>query len=204
MTPSTNGNGFYHSANYRKHTYDNPLHQWHLRVFLDRLYEMVEQVRPRTVLDAGCGEGFVVSFLKERDPSLQLTGTDLNADAIQYAREHFSDTADFRIGDIYDLPFETDAFDLVICSEVLEHLDKPERALEELKRVSREHVLITVPLEPYFQWLNNLGRLVGIGDDIGHVNFWKRQDFDELMAGHFGEVQTDWKQIYQLGLGRVS
>jgi ubiquinone/menaquinone biosynthesis C-methylase UbiE len=197
-------NGNYYSANFRKHTYDNALHQWHLKVFMNRLNEMVRLASPRSVLDAGCGEGFVLSFLKSENPRLDLTGTDLSHSAIEYARKHFSEVGDFRQGNIYELPFEDDSFDLVICSEVLEHLDAPEKAIRELKRVSRQHVLITVPLEPYFQWLNNIGRLVGIGDDIGHVNFWNRERFHSLMDEHFDIVETHWHQIYQLGLGRVA
>jgi ubiquinone/menaquinone biosynthesis C-methylase UbiE len=197
-------NGSYFSTNFRKHTYDNALHQWHLKVFMNRLNEMVRLARPASVLDAGCGEGFVLSFLKSENPGLKLTGTDLSTEAIQYAREHFGEIGEFKQGNIYKLPFEDDAFDLVICSEVLEHLDTPEAAISELKRVSRQHVLITVPLEPYFQWLNNIGRLVGIGDDIGHVNFWTRSRFNTLMSEHFEVLETDWHQIYQLGLGRVA
>ena len=66
----------------------------------------------------------------------------------------------FAVGDIYRLPFQTGVFDFVICSHVLEHLDRPEDAAAELSRVarrgyvevpSRENELL-LPF-PFHRWL---------------------------------------------------
>lgn len=53
-------------------------------------------------------------------------------------------------GDITRMPFCDHSFDIVICTEVLEHLEKPGAALKELKRVAKKFILITVPHEPWF------------------------------------------------------
>lgn len=191
------------STNHNKHTTSNWLYRKHLEAFLGRLYEMLMETEPKSVLDAGCGEGFVVDYIARRNPDLRLAGVDLSDDAIEFARSHFGGQARFRTGSVYKLPYSDNSFDTVVCSEVLEHLDEPARAIQELKRVARHHVLITVPHEPYFQWLNSLGRMLRLNPDAGHVNFWTATTFEEFIRGHFTDPVFDRKQLYQLAVARV-
>jgi ubiquinone/menaquinone biosynthesis C-methylase UbiE len=191
------------SPNLEKYTTQNALYRWHLDAFHEVLYRLMQQAAPRTVLDAGCGEGYVAHYLAERDRSLQVTGVDLSAGAIAYAQEHFGEAATFRTGSVLALPFSDNAFDLVLCSEVLEHLEAPADAVAQLKRVARRHVLITVPLEPYFRWVNNLGRVLGISPDPGHVQFWSRRGFEAFIRQHFAQATFAHKHYYQLALAGV-
>ena len=193
----------YESPNHHKYTIDNRFYQWHLGRFMRRMYELLMEAEPERVLDAGCGEGFVVDYLARQNPDLRLTGVDLSEEAIAYAQAHFGERGTFRTGSVYKLPFSDNAFDVVVCSEVLEHLDDPARAVRELKRVARSHVLITVPREPYFKWLNDLGRLLRISPDPGHVNFWTAESFPAFVGEHFERVTYDRVHIYQLALAEV-
>lgn len=192
------------SGNARRYTVNNRLYRWHIRQFLKELGRLVETTHPRNVLDVGCGEGFVTAFLKERLPAAELVGVDLSDGALAYARQHFGTQATFQKADIYQLPFPDRTFDTVVCSEVLEHLEDPDRAMQELKRVARRYVVITVPLEPYFKWLNVLGQWLGVSEDPGHVQFWSRRGFEDFVRRHFAEVETTCKHIYQLARGRLS
>lgn len=191
------------STNHNKHTTGNWLYRKHLESFFHRMNEMLAETEPRSVLDAGCGEGFVLDYLAKRHPDVRLTGVDLSDEAVAFARERFGDVAQFRTGSVYKLPFSDNSFDTVLCSEVLEHLDEPGRAIQELKRVARNYVLITVPHEPYFQWLNTLGRRLGVNPDAGHVNFWTTKTFEEFIRRHFDAPTFARKQLYQLALARV-
>lgn len=193
----------YRSANHHKYTFKNGLYSWHLRVFMERMYELLAASNAQSVLDAGCGEGFVVDFLSAKDPTLRLTGLDLSEEAVAYASARFGGKARFRTGSIYKLPFSDNSFDTILCSEVLEHLDDPARAIKEMKRVARNYVLITVPLEPYFQWLNNMGQWLGVSVDPGHVNFWTKSSFQSFIREHFEAPVFSWKHIYQLALAPV-
>lgn len=190
----------YTSSNIRRHTATNPLYRWHMDAFHDRIFAFVEQAGPDSVLDAGCGEGFGLHDLAERDASLDLTGIDLDEEAVAYAQARFGEVASFDHGSILDLPYEDDARDLVLCSEVLEHLANPGDAVAELKRVARTHVLITVPLEPYFQALNDVAQWVGISGDPGHVQFWNHTGFQSFITTHFSDATFARKHIYQLAL----
>ena len=193
----------YHSNNHHKYTYENRFYQWHLDVFMDRLAAMVAETKPGTLLDAGCGEGFAISALHKRLPDIRYTGLDLSEEAIAYAEAHHGEQARFRTGSVYKLPFSDNSFDTVLCSEVLEHLDDPDRAVAELRRVARNHVIITVPREPYFKWLNDVGQLLKIGLDPGHVNFWTKKTFQDFIRQHFEDPDFEWVHIYQLARAAV-
>lgn len=193
----------YDSPNIRKYRTNNWLYRKHIEEFQECLFELLARSEPSSVLDAGCGEGFVVEYLKRRDPSLEVTGVDKDHKAVTYAREVMSVEAAFRTDDLYDLSFSDASFDTVICSEVLEHLKRPERAVEELKRVARSHVLITVPREPIFQWVNNLGQWMGICPDPGHRQFWSHKEFRSFIHHYLDEPAFRTKHVYQLALGKV-
>ena len=97
-----------------------------------------------SVLDAGCGDGFITNALP---PELDVVGLDLSGEALRRVRRHKVQ------GSITDLPFEDRAFDLVMANDVVEHLDSDEfkRALEELQRIAGKYMLITVPLNEQLQ-----------------------------------------------------
>lgn len=51
----------------------------------------------------------------------------------------------FCVADAHNLPFENKSFDIVILSEILEHVRDPQKVLKEASRIAREKILITVP-----------------------------------------------------------
>lgn len=193
----------YESSNIRKYRTNNWLYRKHIEQFQECLFELLTRSDPTSVLDAGCGEGFVAQYLKRRDPSLEVTGIDRNAQAVAYARQVMEVDATFQTGDLYALPFSDGSFDTVVCSEVLEHLDRPDAAVEELKRVARNHVLITVPLEPLFQGVNNIGQWLGLCPDPGHCQFWTHDDFKAFIRDHLEDPFFRKKHVYQLTLGKA-
>src|SRR3989344_780154 len=85
-----------------------------------------------TVLEVGKGNGIVSDYL--RKVGIQITTIDID-----------STTRPDVVGSVASLPFEDDQFDLVLAAEILEHLPQNEIkiALSELKRVSKEKILIT-------------------------------------------------------------
>lgn len=102
-----------------------------------------------------------------------MTGIDLNPDSVEYAAVRIP-SATFLTGDIGELPFEDDSFDLVLCLEVLEHIPEPGPVLAELSRVCRGDIVLSVPSEPWFR-LGSLARgkyLEDWGNHPEHVNHW--------------------------------
>ena len=95
------------------------------------------------VLDAGCGVGYGAEMIARAGAS-RVVGIDLAPEAIATASERAGELADFQVGDVQDLPFDEGSFDLVVCFEVLEHLEDPEPAITALKGVLREGGLLIV------------------------------------------------------------
>ncbi len=87
----------------------------------------------RRVLDAGCGIGYGAVMLADAGAAA-VTAVDIADDVIHAAHSNAS-SVDFCVADVRSLPFEDAAFDLVTCFEVIEHLDRQQEALDEMKRV---------------------------------------------------------------------
>lgn len=96
------------------------------------------------VLDAGCGAGHYLRSLRARvDRDIDYTGADATEYYIEKAKEAFPESAAFKVSDITDLSFDSSTFDIVMSNNVLLHLPPPPRkAISELIRVSRKHVVI--------------------------------------------------------------
>ncbi|MBA2277674.1 MAG: methyltransferase domain-containing protein [Chloroflexia bacterium] len=168
------------TSNYRKHMTGNPLQRRLIDRFHRQITTRVSALHPGTLLDAGCGEGFVAEIFLAAMPDLSLTGFDPHEGAIDLARQR-NPGATFETGDLYRIAHEDDSFDVVCCFEVLEHLHEPDRALAEMARVARHAVVMSVPHEPFFCLANAArGKNWDIrprGSDPDHRNFWSRQKF---------------------------
>ncbi len=193
----------YRSANLNKYTTSNGLYRWHIDSFHRHLVDLARQSNPLRILDAGCGEGHLTVELRKAFPEIRIDSIDFSEGAIDYAKNTFGDTANFSTGDVHHLDFDDNQFDLVVCSQVLEHLPKPEIAVQELKRVSKKHVLISVPLEPYFKFFNDISRALGISPDPEHLQFWNRKTFPAFVEPHFSDAKFSTLHYYQTALANV-
>jgi 2-polyprenyl-3-methyl-5-hydroxy-6-metoxy-1,4-benzoquinol methylase len=93
---------------------------------------------------------------------------------------------DFRVASIYDLVPERDAAELVVCCEVLEHLDDPGMAMAMLSKLARSYLLVSVPREPVWRVLNMArGKYLGsFGNTPGHIQHWSRKGFLKMLEEH--------------------
>ena len=100
------------------------------------------------ILDCGCGPGSITIGLAQWAPDGQTVGIDIGAEQLDGARARAHDlgvkNVAFRQGDILDLPFEDDSFDVVFSQTVLFHISDPEKALAEIKRVLRPGGLVAL------------------------------------------------------------
>ena len=172
--------------------YKNPMLKGVINGFVNSLDMMVKLSNAENALDAGCGEGYIFNRLFSKNKRLQMTGLDISNEALKTARKLNPDSKFFE-GSIYEMPFEDNKFDLVIASEVLEHLEKPKKALDEISRISKKHVLLSVPNEPLFRITNflrgkNISRL---GNDIDHVSLWGKKQFINMISNYFKIVKIE-------------
>ena len=108
------------------------------------------------MLDLGCGEGRHIFGAMEKFPNLQCIGLDPHIDSLSVALEGLdflesisNKKTNFLSGSAYSLPFSDNTFDLVVCSEVLEHLHEYKDAIAEISRVMKPggKFLASVPAE---------------------------------------------------------
>ena len=192
----------YHSDNHNKWEFDNGLYQKHLELYLDRMFHYLKQSGAESVLDAGCGEGIVYRAMRERGFTGQWTGFDFSREAVAFA-EQASPEAKWFHASAYEIPLDDHSVDLVFSSQVLEHLPQPEVPLAEYARVARQHLLLSVPLEPWFRALTWLSVTLHLGGDPGHVNHWTPPAFRKFVQ-NAGTLRTwDRTTVYQIALVTV-
>jgi SAM-dependent methyltransferase len=124
-------------------------HYWYgINCARTRVEEIVRRAKPAySVLDAGCNDGFLSQALIEA--GFKVTSVDLSDVAIGKAKEQFG--IEVIKADVNKLPFADNEFDVTIAGELLEHLPNPGMGLAELFRVSRDRVIISLPIGAY--WL---------------------------------------------------
>lgn len=89
-----------------------------------------------TVLDVGCGGGFMAETLARKGAS--VVGVDPSAPAVEAAREHAKAhglSIDYRVGSGERVPMTSATADCVVCVDVLEHVESVDRVLDEVRRV---------------------------------------------------------------------
>ena len=186
-----------------KYTSNNWVVQFLNRVYLQNITDLVHRAKPRSLLDVGCGEGVVLRHLDRHLSGVTVVGLDIDGSGLRVAQSQNS--VSLLQGSVYALPFAPASFDLVLCCEVLEHLEQPHAALAELTRVTRGLVLLSVPNEPVWR-LSNMARakyLSRFGNTMGHIQHWTRWGFLRLVGRHLDLVYVKtWLPFWSMLLAR--
>ncbi|MBS3984049.1 MAG: class I SAM-dependent methyltransferase [Selenomonadales bacterium] len=178
---------------YDKYSSRNPAVRYAVRQFTKDLTDLVERVAPRSIHEIGCGEGYWA--LRWKRQGLSVRGSDMSPKIIELARDnavaHGLNPDMFRVRSIYDWHPVEDGADLIVCCEVLEHLERPKDALRALSRAIAGHVIFSVPHEPVFRFLNMArGKYMSAwGNTPGHIQHWSRAGFVRLVEGFFEVVE---------------
>lgn len=171
------------TTNYLKHSSNNPIQRLLIQNYYRELLKLIKICKPVKILDVGCGEGETIVKLKQSKIGKSLEGVDNSANALRIGRKIYPGI-NIKTGDIYNLPYKDNSFDVVVCTEVLEHLDNPQKALLELRRVSNKYMLLSVPNEPFFILANFLrGKyLRKLGNHPEHINHWTNLGFKKFLG----------------------
>lgn len=177
-----------------KYASKNPLVRWMMKGFDDSLCALMARTGATQVHEVGCGEGYwSVRWLQQ---GLDVRACDFSTTVVQMAQRHAEAIGvaaeRFQVKSIYDLHAPTDCAPLVVCCEVLEHLESPEQGLEALSEIVTGHVILSVPREPIWCLLNLArGRyLREWGNTPGHLQHWSKSGFIALVSRHFDIVEV--------------
>lgn len=172
-----------------KYDSKNPIKNRLLKDFIETIISFAQEVENEieTICEFGCGEGYVTSRLGKAFPGKKITGTDYSDQIVDYAREHNSTSnITYKVKDVYEIS-ERDKADLILCCEVLEHLEEPERAVANLAKATSRFAIISVPREPHWRLLQlaSLNHVTALGNTPGHINHWSSQSITNLLQKYF-------------------
>ncbi|OGW82269.1 MAG: hypothetical protein A3G33_11190 [Omnitrophica bacterium RIFCSPLOWO2_12_FULL_44_17] len=143
--------------------------------------EYLKLKRPIKVLDMGCHEGMMLLYTKQNQTDAEFYGMDILEERLNKAMQRGYQSVTRQDIQNFPYPFNNGFFDAVICSHILEHLEYPEKVLQELNRVmKRDGLLIVgvpVGLLPGILWRRYMTPM---------YNPWKRK---KEVLKRFGHIQ---------------
>lgn len=158
---------------------------------------IAEKLPLRTVMEAGCGMGVNLKPLSRRFPGVRFTGSDLSDESLRIAREYVgAPNAEYAVLDL-EKGHLGRRFDLVLCSQVLEHIPDDRAALGNLAAMCGRWLLITVPS----------GRFDSTSELNGHCRHYGKADLLEKIAAAGFEIRhcREWgfpfHSLYKACLG---
>jgi len=117
------------------------------RIWLDHVarYEFANEfAKGKCVLDIACGTGYG-SIVLCRSGAKEVIGVDISDEAINFARaEYRMNGLEYRVGDVLDINFPQNYFDVITCFETIEHVRSQEKAFAELHRVLKPEGLLII------------------------------------------------------------
>jgi 2-polyprenyl-3-methyl-5-hydroxy-6-metoxy-1,4-benzoquinol methylase len=129
-------NGLLFSERFPEVVYDRLRRQQKANKILSVLWDFLgERLSQQTVLDLGCSSGIISNFVADR--VRLIVGTDVDTTSVFYANGEKKLTSRFLPSDAQALPFREEAFDIVICAHVYEHVPDARKLMEEISRVLR-------------------------------------------------------------------
>jgi O-antigen biosynthesis protein len=153
---------------------------------LSRYHWAAMLVSGKRVLDAGCGTAYGSAILAAGN-AREVVGVDVAADVLAAVSARMPDGVELREADASNLPFDAGTFDVVVCFEVIEHVDDAVAVLDELARVLAEDGVLAI---------SSPNRDVYMPGNPHHRYEFVPQEFEEALRRRFANVrlyrQADW------------
>jgi len=136
------------------------------------------------VLDLGCGDGVLSYMLWKR--KADTVGVDHSEKGIELARtmhKKLNSNVIFHMSSAYDLPLDNKSVKGIICSDVIEHVQEPNKLLDEIDRVLKVggHAVISTPIRRTKDPLDKM-----------HVREWFEDEFVDLIKNKFTRYEVHY------------
>jgi len=176
-------------SKHEKYQSNNPINKKLVDGYFNGIAALINSVEVNNLLDVGCGEGMVLMSLKDQVKDIDCFAIDFDPKEVVDAQVNLPSVT-VKQGSAYDIKFQENEFDIVVCNQVLEHLDDPKKAISEMHRVTSKYALLSVPNEPIWRMLNmiRLKYWSDMGNTPGHINHWSYGSFKRFIGGHFKVV----------------
>ena len=140
-----------------------------------KLLEFATKFAGNRILDVGCSVG---------EYSQKLNGCGFSCVGVDYTQKYVEKAKiagiEAYVMDAYNLKFDDKSFDTVLMFEILEHLEKPELAIQEATRVAKKNILLTTPNFSEIRKLTDLKLTYFDVLEEDHVNFFTKEELTNL------------------------
>lgn len=134
-----------------------------------------------SILDVGCGRGYLLQRIKKENLHISLLGTDI-VNKLRYG------AIEFHQANIGAMPFKDKEFDTVICTHTIEHILELRSAIKELVRITNKQLIIVTPCQRYFYYTLD-----------EHINFFHKKEMLTSLLPFtkfiFKKINFDWVYI---------
>lgn len=160
----------------------------------DLILEYLGDIKGKRILDLGCGDGALTYLLCKK--GAEVVGVDNSELGLKYAKDFLSSKGfqpKLILGSAYDIPLSGDLFDYIVASEIIEHLQEPERLLAEARRLLKNEGKIIIST-PY--------RLTEKPSDKFHAREYYPLELSSLVGKYFQDIRIEethnafWYNLY--------
>lgn len=150
-------------------------------------YQYAASFSKGVVVDCACGIGYSAPILLANPAVTTYIGLDIDQEAVAYAQQQNMDRASFEYGSILAQPFDDQSIDTFISLETLEHLEQPELAIAEVKRVLKPDgvFICSVPTKDYENFCVRL-----YGPNPYHLHAFSLEALQMLLQAQFAHVDV--------------
>lgn len=145
-----------------------------------RYQAALELVKDKTVLDIASGSGYGSALLGTA--AKKVVGVDVDAATVRYAKKNYSSQhVEFKVGDGISIPLDDHSVDVVVSFETIEHIEKYEVFMDEVKRVLKAGGLfvLSTPNDREFIEGNHF-----------HIHEFEAKELEDLVARYFKHTKS--------------
>ena len=148
------------------------------RLSARNLLKRIKKLKPRgELLDIGCATGFLLD--EARQMNYSVVGVELSTWAVKFARERFQ--LDVRQGSVLELDFPFNYFDVIVMTDVIEHLEDPLQALTKLSRHLKPNGLLCLTTPDIESVLSRLLGAKWWGVKHAHLIYFSRETMKKML-----------------------
>lgn len=164
---------------YETYRDNNESHPYHpsVRMRNNFVLRTLRMLLPKTILDAGCGDGFLVWLLLHQYPAWDVTisGMDYSAKVVELNKTKFPKTQ-FSHGDLGVPLSVSNQYDVVICSEVIEHIENRKQVITNLAWLTAQQGYVILTTQSGKRYESDLIN--------GHIKHFTLEELEGEFANH--------------------
>ncbi|MBF0118230.1 MAG: class I SAM-dependent methyltransferase [Desulfobacterales bacterium] len=147
-----------------------PASRW-LRYLIFEQLKLIDKNECKSLLDVGCGEGTNTFYLAKFLNHAAIRGIDFSNIAINIAKNRYKLSNLEFIHDIYSIYLDNNKYDIVVCFEVIEHVEDWKNIITRISNSANKYIMLSFPT----------GRMRSYEKNVGHIRNFKRGEVENFL-----------------------